>query len=231
MIRVTSLNRIIPKYASVIRRFKSLSVNHNFSEDIFYQTDYLDYFYSCQQECLDYVTPTLDLKIVRREILPERIARHESYQGYEYFLVFSATLGEKVDGLIAQYSDPPHHSGHASVFRSFFLDSWCSESVEEINKQSDACLNEFLNQYEGDHLDSNPMAQRSRRFSPGYGDLSIMLNHDLTAQLGLKNIKVIPENGLLLPRKSTICLIGLKKPELMTERWTFYAHLQNFFSS
>ena len=50
--------------------------------------------------------------------------------------------------------------------------------------------------------------QGTRRFSPGYGDLSIVENAAVLARLGVDFVLAHPETGILKPRKSTVFLIG-----------------------
>ncbi len=81
------------------------------------------------------------------------------------------------------------------VFESYILDAWGSEAVEELNESFDKKLRE---QY----------GKGTMRFSPGYGDVDVRMNKYFVKKLlGIDEIDVL-ESGILVPRKSTVCMIG-----------------------
>ncbi len=51
----------------------------------------------------------------------------------------------------------------------------------------------------------------TRRFSPGYGDLSLAVQHDLAQELGLADLGVaVTGTNMLVPQKSVTALVGLR---------------------
>ncbi len=84
------------------------------------------------------------------------------------------------------------------------LDAFGSEAVECVSEALDAMLRA-----------SHP-AGGTRRFSPGYGDLSILENTAILARLGIDFVTANPQTGILQPRKSTVFLIGWYKEEKTT---------------
>ena len=201
-------NKIIPLYSDVITRFQAISSRYrvNYDLNIFYQQDYLGKFFTWQKECIVQARPSLEMKFVTYSELPEKI---REYYNYTYFVIFSTSMGKQVDELINQYAQK------GEMFKSYFIDSWFSECVEVVNNKVDNQINKDLD--------------RSSRFSPGYGSIDITVNYQLFNLLKLSNIDVNPDTGILLPRKSTICLIGFNNHNTFNERWYIYENLQNIF--
>jgi hypothetical protein len=99
------------------------------------------------------------------------------------------TLGPALDDAIAAHLDA------GRTLPGVLLDAFGSEAVEEVTDALDA----FLRASHG---------PGTRRFSPGYGDLSILENAAILARLGVDFVAASPATGILTPRKSTVFLIG-----------------------
>jgi len=109
--------------------------------------------------------------------------------------LFTSTLGEKIDRKIEYLSN------NDRILEASLLDSWASESLEALNESFDHKLRNSRN------------ATGTLRFSPGYGELSILENVHILSLLNQNKIKANPKTGILLPRKSTVCMIGWKNQE------------------
>lgn len=104
------------------------------------------------------------------------------------------TLGPALDDAIASHLDA------GRTLPGVLLDAFGSEAVEEVTDALDA----FLRAAHG---------PGTRRFSPGYGDLSILENAAILARLGVDFVAANPATGILTPRKSTVFLVGWHQPE------------------
>jgi len=110
------------------------------------------------------------------------------FKGAKKITVFVSTLGKKLDEVIEERSK-------IDLFESYILDAWGSEAVEKLNESFDKKLREQF-------------GRGTMRFSPGYGDIDIRLNKYFVKELlGVDEIDVL-ESGILVPRKSTVCMIG-----------------------
>ena len=116
------------------------------------------------------------------EVIPE------SFGGAKAVTFFASTLGQELDEQIEQFSMAEQ------VLHATLLDAWGSEALEALNRFFDG---EMRQKY----------GRGTRRFSPGYGDVDIRANSLI---LDLIRCDTICANvaGLLLPRKSTVCMIG-----------------------
>jgi len=109
--------------------------------------------------------------------------------------VFVSTLGLRMDEEIQRdFAD-------GKTLEPVLLDAWASEALEAINDRFDASIREGRS--------------GTRRFSPGYGDVDIRKNREalafLSSQAGFAlgdRVRVIPSTGILIPRKTTIAMIG-----------------------
>lgn len=111
--------------------------------------------------------------------------------GCEEIVLFAATIGLEMDRLIARYA-------RLSPARSVMLQAIGTERIEAL---CDAFEGELIRQ--GHEI--------SPRFSPGYGDLPLALQHDIFAALDCpKHIGVSLNDSLLMsPSKSVSAIIGL----------------------
>ncbi len=140
---------------------------------------------------------TQGLQIIKPELfhLTEKTSRlpaaliPEKFSLAVSFSIFISTLGPAFDEYLNNLLD------NGNILNAFLLDAWGSEAVETLNRKFD----KQLRQQKG---------QGTQRFSPGYLGIDIRMNRFVIEELfQIKEIKVL-ESGILLPRKSTICLIG-----------------------
>ncbi|MDR0616915.1 MAG: hypothetical protein LBG29_08920 [Synergistaceae bacterium] len=122
-------------------------------------------------------------------MLPEKLRGRASYSA----MLFS--LGSRIDAAIEGYF------GRGEPLRAFFMDSWGSEAVESLARNVDGRLR----------------AERGSgtiRFAPGYGGFDVRHNGAWLwlASRGAegieKSISVDAGTGIIIPRKSIICMIG-----------------------
>ncbi len=105
----------------------------------------------------------------------------------------AVTLGGDLDNAIATELDSRH------TLAGVLLDAFGSEAAE--------CLAEALDQ----HLRSG-LGTGTRRFSPGYGDLSLLSNHAILKTLGVDFVHAHPGTGVMTPKKSVVFLMGWTSP-------------------
>ncbi len=111
------------------------------------------------------------------------------FGGVQKVTVFASTLGMRFDELLEEYLR------NDDIFGAFVLDSWGSEAVEKLNESFDKSLR-------------NEFGSGTVRFSPGYGNVDIRMNKYFVKDLlKVEEIQVL-ETGILVPRKSTVCMIG-----------------------
>ena len=109
--------------------------------------------------------------------------------------IFAATLGEEVDILLRRYSAT--NVSRATVMQAAsaaYIEAYCDEACRVLAQRASA---------EG--LSLKP------RFSPGYGDLPLSLQHGILAVLDTQRSlgMVLTGSLLLLPTKSVTAFIGL----------------------
>ncbi|AZR72687.1 methionine synthase [Anoxybacter fermentans] len=129
---------------------------------------------------------TLPIGDIPPEIIPA------SFAGSQRMTIFVSTLGKRIDKEIEAYA------ALEKVLHATLLDAWGSEALETLNKSFD---NKLRSKY----------GKGTRRFSPGYGDIDIRLNSLILELLQVHDVVANPKTGILLPRKSTICMIGWQK--------------------
>lgn len=110
-------------------------------------------------------------------------------------VLLASTLGIEVERKIRQYS-------LTAMSKSLILDSCCTEYIEKICDLAECEIEEAVRS-EGLTL--------NRRFSPGYGDLSLEIQPkfltilEADRRIGLN----LSESLLMIPRKSVTAIIGL----------------------
>ncbi len=117
--------------------------------------------------------------------------------GCERAVIFAATLGEKIDRLIAK-------QGVLSPARAVILGAVGAERIEAL---CDAFNDEIKREKAALGLACAP------RFSPGYGDLPLEFQKDIFALLDCpKRIGLTLNESLLMsPSKSVTAVVGVKK--------------------
>jgi hypothetical protein len=142
---------------------------------------------------LDAVRPTAVISNygwseIAAELLPGEL------RGCAEYSVMLFSLGREIDEIIDRYfaaGDP---------LRALLLDSWGSESVEALARNADRGLR---------NLNGNGTI----RFAPGYSGFDIRKNADWLSLIrgrgsDILDVEVNADTGVILPRKSIICMIG-----------------------
>lgn len=110
-------------------------------------------------------------------------------------IIFAATIGLGIDRLIAKY-------GRLSPSKALCMQAIGAERIESLCN----CFCDFLNAEFG---------EITKRFSPGYGDLSLhaqnyIINYlDCPRQIGL----TLNDSLIMSPTKSVTAIVGLKRKE------------------
>lgn len=115
--------------------------------------------------------------------------------GCSHCVLLGATLGIEADNLI-------RISEAESMSRAVILDAVATELIEQVCDRAEEEIRQVI-QKKNLHLTS--------RFSPGYGDLPITLQHRISAILDTprKIGLTVTEQSLMIPRKSVTAIIGL----------------------
>jgi len=145
-------------------------------------------------------TPVIKLENCEITLAGESIRRH--LDGAEFALLNAFTLGVGVDKKIKELSlARPSESVAFNAIASAYAERIADEMLMEERAKTEA---------EG--------YKTNFRFCPGYGDLSILTNRDIARTLSAeKKIGLtVTEDGLLLPRKSIVGVVGVFKKENQT---------------
>jgi len=147
------------------------------------------------QECFSIFKPrifykNLDIKKIPLSIIPA------SFTNVSKITIFISTIGKSLDNYLEKlYSEN-------KIFEALIADACGSESIEALNRHFDSLLNNKVSR------NCKTSLKRTRRFSPGYQDIDVKINR-LIYEKYFKNIDIkILKSGQIIPRKSTICLIG-----------------------
>lgn len=126
-----------------------------------------------------------DMKIISHDLA-------KNLDGCESAVIFAATVGVKIDRLIAKYS-------RISPSRAIILQAIGAERIEAL---CDAFCDDIKREYS---------AHTKPRFSPGYGDLPLSSQGDIFGLLHPeKHIGLTLNDSLLMsPSKSVTAIIGL----------------------
>jgi len=138
---------------------------------------------------LECARPKLFWRTFQRVELPD-YSIPSQFVKYNRFLIFVSTLWKEIDQKIEELSN-------FSVYLSFLLDSWASESLEKLNDT----FEEKFKKENGEAL--------SMRFSPGYGDLDVRTNKKYVELLNLDSEITVLDSGIMIPRKTTTCIAGI----------------------
>ncbi|QTA37549.1 methionine synthase [Thermosipho ferrireducens] len=136
-------------------------------------------------EGMKYSKPKVWWKIFDR--VPESIMPEE-FSGVKKIVVFVSTLGKHIDVRIDKYMK------NNEILNGTILDAWASEALEALNESFDIRLRHMF-------------GEGTRRFSPGYGNVDIRENKTVIRLMKIESIKVF-ESGVMIPRKTTTCMIG-----------------------
>lgn len=108
-------------------------------------------------------------------------------------ILLALTLGNEIEMAIRRYS-------YSNLAYSVILDTTASAGVESLANDINI---ELADQYKPYHL--------TDRFSPGYGDLPIIVQKNFLALLnGEKDLGIkTSQSGIMIPRKSITAIIGI----------------------
>lgn len=138
---------------------------------------------------LDIARPVVYWEVFKKHQLPEN-AVPGVYKTYETFLICVSTLGAEIDEEIERLL-------HISTLEAALLDAWGSEALEKLNDSFEDVFKKQNN------------SKLTMRFSPGYGDLHISVNKIYVELLGIADKVRVLDTGLMIPRKTTACIVGI----------------------
>ena len=119
----------------------------------------------------------------------------KNLEGCESAIVFAATVGMSVDVLCVKYA-------RISPFRALLIQATGTERIEALCDLFEKEIKE--------ELKTNGKTTRPR-FSPGYGDLPLLLQKDIFPFLSPEKIGIrLGESLLMTPTKSVTAIIGIK---------------------
>ncbi len=124
---------------------------------------------------------------------------YELLGGCEYCSILGVTLGIQVDRRIDYYS-------RTQLSKGLILNACATAAVEALCEEAEARVQQQAAE-EG--------LTATRRFSPGYGDFDVAVQHSLLGILdAYKTIGLTAtESCMLVPRKSVTAIIGLYREE------------------
>jgi len=126
---------------------------------------------------------TVSVQTIRTITIPKQ------FEGISDITFFCSTLGGSIEKRIEAYS----LSGETT--KGALLDAWGSESLEALNDQFDKHLHQTHK-------------KGTMRFSPGYSDVPLSENKRIIDFLHCPIVQAHPKSGMLIPQKSTVCMIG-----------------------
>ena len=131
------------------------------------------------------------LSAMSEPLTGEDIRRHLS--GCNKAILMAVTLSQEADKLIRQ-------SAVTNMAQSLAIDCMCSAAVEQA---CDKAEEEIFSRCQAKY--------RTWRFSPGYGDLPLSLQHSFLLALNAQRRigLTVTENSLLIPSKSVTAIIGI----------------------
>jgi len=111
-------------------------------------------------------------------------------------IVFGATLGHEMDQMILK-------SSYDSALDMMILDACASVKIEDVLDQMESVITEDLGLY------------LTPRFSPGYGDLPLNIQHKLIKTIGADKVGItVTDSNILLPKKSVTGIIGVSEKKM-----------------
>ncbi|MGL5313001.1 MAG: vitamin B12 dependent-methionine synthase activation domain-containing protein [Peptostreptococcaceae bacterium] len=121
-------------------------------------------------------------------------------KGCDSCAIMATTLGIEIEKEIRKNS-------YSELTKSIVIDACATTAIEEICDIVQDNLKEELKE-EGKYI--------TNRYSPGYGDLPLEVNRDITNILNSsKEIGLtITEKGIMLPRKSVTAIIGISETKV-----------------
>jgi hypothetical protein len=149
------------------------------------------YFYQVYDLTLDEKTQSVQLTQTDLVLQSKKIYQHLKHA--KKVVLLAATLGIEIERKIRLYEV-------SEMTKAFILDAACVDYIEKI---CDLAEVEIAAKF--------PNYTLNRRFSPGYGDLSLDVQPQFLKTLGAdrKLGLTLTETHLMIPRKSVTAIIGL----------------------
>lgn len=126
---------------------------------------------------------TSSVSMLIKEIIPS------DFGNIKRMTIFLSTLGSAIDTLISELAECDN------TFDAFIVDSWASEALETLNEKFDLMLRERY-------------GKGTMRFSPGYGNVNLKVNAYIVKELLKVDKVIVLESGVMVPRKTTTCMVG-----------------------
>lgn len=125
---------------------------------------------------------------------------HNLLKNCDSCAIMATTLGIEIEKEIRKNS-------YSQLTKSIIIDACATTAIEEFCDIIQENLRHELNR-EGKYI--------TNRYSPGYGDLPLEVNKEVTNVLNSsKEIGLtITENGIMLPRKSVTAIIGISEKKV-----------------
>lgn len=143
------------------------------------------------------VNPASCYRVVLKEecgILLQGNDIKEHLENCERVVVFAATLGAAADKLIrtAEIFDMAY-AVVLDAYASALIEDYCDRLEEQLREKTEGFF--------------------TWRFSPGYGDYPISVQHDFIRFLSADKLAgvTVTENNILIPRKSVTAVIGISE--------------------
>lgn len=119
-------------------------------------------------------------------------------------IIIATTLGVEIDKQIKINS-------YSNLTKSIILDACATTAIEELCDLLESDI---------EHQLSKDVKYITRRYSPGYGDLSIDINKDI---INLLNTQIrigltITKDRIMIPRKSVIAIIGISENKVICHK-------------
>ena len=138
-----------------------------------------------------------EVKIEGTNLTIESKDIHHLLNNCDSCAIMATTLGIEIEKEIRKNS-------YSQLTKSIILDACATAAIEEL---CDIVQENFKNELEkeGKYI--------TNRYSPGYGDLPLEINKDVTNILNSSKVigLTITENGIMLPRKSVTAIIGISE--------------------
>ncbi len=149
------------------------------------------YLYQAYDFTLDEANQAIHLTNTDLVLKSKQLYSHLKYA--KQIVLLAATLGIEVERQVRRYEI-------SEMTKAFVLDSACVDYIEKICDLAEVDIDAQF-----------PDCVLNRRFSPGYGDLSLEIQPQFLKTLGADRLLglTLTENYLMIPRKSITAILGL----------------------
>lgn len=140
-----------------------------------------------------------DVISINREYIFKSLSLSKHFAGCDRVSLIAVSIGSYLEEKIGEYQKK------GQTLKVMIGDAVGSECVEEAAK--------YLSGRIGDYIKKNGLVP-TRRFSPGYGDLSLEVQKIFFTELDLTKIGLtLNESLLITPQKSITAFIGWRNPD------------------